>query len=330
MFVELKNFCLKRNKETDWAQIFKTLQIQKVEFLSDLIKYRFEYFKFSKVIDYSMILYSDTQPIALMPIYVTPYKNKSTKFAPKNLITPLFDTKNKKKRFQIYSQYLDLIYNIKKKHKIKKVNFDIDCLYQGDTEFMSFLLENEYKIESSKTIILTQIDSANPKNSKDYRKSYRSLINSNINNYDIRVLDHNNFDKNVWESFKILHLKVSGKKTRSDETWKIQQESIINKSAVLIYIKKKENYLGFAFFFKTKTNALYSSAAYDIEQNKKIPIGHLIQDFAITYFSKNKISNYYIGFNENKKINENQKDKNLALFKKGFANRFSVLLTLSK
>ncbi len=330
MLVEFKNFLLKKDKEKDWSQLFKNLKVQKVEFLPDLIKYRLEYFKFSKVIDYSMILYSDTQPIALMPIYVTPNKTKSATFSPKNLTTPLFDEKNKKRRFQIYSQYLDLILNIKKKHKINKIIFDIDCLYQGDTEFMSFLLENKFKIESSKTIILTQIDSKNSKNNKDYRKSYKSLINSNIKNYNIDVLDHNNFDQKIWDSFKKMHLKVSGKKTRSDTTWEIQKKSILNKNATLIYAKEKENYLGFALFFKTKTNALYSSAAYDIGANKKIPIGHLIQDFAISYFSKEKISNYYIGFDENKKINKNQKDENLALFQKGFANRFSVLLTLSK
>ena len=90
MFAELKNFILKKDKEKDWIQLFKTLKVQKVEFLPDLIKYRLEYFKFSKVIDYSMILYSDTQPMALMPIYVTPNKNKSGTFSPKNLTTPLF------------------------------------------------------------------------------------------------------------------------------------------------------------------------------------------------------------------------------------------------
>lgn len=330
MLANLKNFSLMRDKEVDWIQIFKVLKIQKIEFLPDLIKYRLEYFKFSKVIDYSMILYTDTRPIALMPIYLTQYKNKSIKFAPKNLIAPIFESNNKKKRFQIYSQYLELIYNIKKKHKIKKISFDIDCHYQEDVEFMSFLLENKYKIESSKTIILTQIDKLNSKNNKDYRRSYRSLINSNIHNYNIYLIDNNNFDKNVWDTFKKMHLKVSGKQTRSDETWRIQQEAILNKSAILICIKKDENFLGFAFFFLTKTNALYSSAAYDIEQNKKIPIGHLIQDFAISYFSNNGILNYYIGFEDNEKINPIQKDKNLTLFKKGFANKYSVLLTLSK
>ena len=291
MSFKLKNFILKKDKEKDWIQLFKTLKVQKVEFLPDLIKYRLEYFKFSKVIDYSMILYSDTQPMALMPIYVTPNKSKSAIFGPKNLTTPLFDEKNKKRRFQIYSEYLDLIHNIKKKHKIKKIKFDIDCFYQGDVEFMSFLIENKFKIESSKTTILTQIDNTNPKYNKDFRKSYRSLINSNIENYNIDSLDHNNFDQKIWDSFKNMHLKVSGKKTRSDATWEIQKKSILNKNAILIYIKEKENFLGFALFFKTKTNALYSSAANDLKQDKKIPIGHLIQDFAITYFTNNKISN---------------------------------------
>ena len=167
-------------------------------------------------------------------------------------------------------------------------------------------------------------------NNKDYRKSYKSLINSNIKNYDLLFLNHSNFKKDVWESFKRMHFKVSGKKTRTDETWNIQEQSILNKNGILIYLKKKEKFLGFAFFFTSKTNALYASAAYDTEQNRKIPIGHLIHDFAISYFTKNEILNYYIGFKENKVVKKNIKEDNILLFKKGFANSFSSVLTLSR
>ncbi len=320
-----------KNKENDWNLLFNNFKIQKVEFLPDIIKYRMEYFKFSKVINYSTIMYSDTTPIALMPIFVMPNKNnKICNFAPKNLPAPLFEDKNKKKRFQIYSEYLDLIKSIKKKHKIKKIYFDIDCQYVNDVEFMSFLLEQKFKVESSKTIIVVGNSHTGREINKDYRKSYKSLINSNIKKYDLQVLDNNNFKIEIWEKFKQMHLKVSGKKTRSDSTWELQKQSLLNQNAVVIYVKKEEKYLGFAYFFTTKTNALYASAAHDIQENKKIPIGHLIQDFAITYFSKKKIINYYLGFNENKKTIKSKKDKNLALFQKGFANRYSVLLTLSK
>jgi len=330
MLDESKNFDLMKNKEKDWSELYNNLKIQKIEFLPDIIKYQLEYFKFLKVIDYSMVMYSDTKPLALSPIYVIQDKDKTGKFAPKNLKAPSFGINNKKKRFKIYSEYLDIINKIKEKHKIKKINFDIDCLYQLDIEFMSFLLEKEFKIESSKTIILTKIDSMHTQNNKDYRKSYKSLINSNIKNYDLLFLNHSNFKKDVWESFKRMHFKVSGKKTRTDETWNIQEQSILNKNGILIYLKKKEKFLGFAFFFTSKTNALYASAAYDTEQNRKIPIGHLIHDFAISYFTKNEILNYYIGFKENKVVKKNIKEDNILLFKKGFANSFSSVLTLSR
>ena len=114
---------------------------------------------------------------------------------------------------------------------------------------MSFLLEQKFKIENSKTVIVVKNSRTGREINKDYRKSYKSLINSNIKKYDLQVLDNNNFKIEIWEKFKQMHLKVSGKKTRSDSTWELQKQSLNNSKSVVIYVKKEEKYLGFAYFY---------------------------------------------------------------------------------
>ena len=94
---------------------------------------------------------------------------------------------------------------------------------------MSFLLEQKFKIENSKSFVIVVKNCRTGREiNKDYRKSYKSLINSNIKKYDLQVLDNNNFKIEIWEKFKQMHLKVSGKKTRSDSTWELQKQSLLN------------------------------------------------------------------------------------------------------
>ena len=58
----------------------------------------------------------------------------------------------------------------------------------------------------------------------------------------------------------------------------------------MIYLKNKKKFLGFNLFFFSNHEANFASAAYDeLSIKKKIPIGHLLQDSAISFFEEEKI-----------------------------------------
>ena len=75
---------------------------------------------------------------------------------------------------------------------------------------------------------------------------------------------------------------------------------------------------------------LLASATYDeLSIKKNIPIGHLLQDSAISFFEEEKITYYKIGSYEHKRKKETTRQKNVIFFKKGFANSYSTQFILS-
>ena len=155
----------------------------------------------------------------------------------------------------------------KKKYKIKKIRFDIDSLYFQDIEFMNFLIEKKFNIENSKCVMLVKKDMITKKFKKDFRKSYKYLIKAQKFLFTISALHSENFEEKIWSSYKKMHIRNSNR-ARSDETYKIQKNAILNKNAVLIYLKNKKKFQGFNLFFFSNHEAIFASAAND-EQSKK-------------------------------------------------------------
>ena len=73
-------------------------------------------------------------------------------------------------------------------------------------------------------------------------------------------MDHNNYKKN--EIFKMMkmHEIVSGKKTRSLKTWKINEEMILNKKGILIYVEYKKEIISYSFFYLNSITCSYFSS----------------------------------------------------------------------
>ena len=60
------------------------------------------------------------------------------------------------------------------------------------------------------------------------RKSYKSPINKGIKKQSFLLIDASNLDRKKFKLIQELHLKISGRKTRSDRTWDLQYDSIKN------------------------------------------------------------------------------------------------------
>ena len=63
----------------------------------------------------------------------------------------------------------------------------------------------------------------------------------------------------------VLHQNVSSKKTRSKNTWLVNEKMIINKQGFLIKVMNKDKLISYAFFFHNKSYAIYFSSCTNRE-----------------------------------------------------------------
>jgi FemAB family protein len=163
----------------------------------------------------------------------------------------------------------------------------------------------------------------------NFRKSYKSLITSGMKNWSIEVLD--TASESIWDQFKTLHLEVSGKKTRSDETWDIHFNSIKNQQGFLVYLLNNSGKMdGGGFFNFTRDEGLYAVGAYNRALFDK-PLGHVVQYRAIQELKKRGVIWYKLGsrpyFSE--KPEATDKEISIADFKQGFSSHIFPRFNLS-
>lgn len=156
--------------------------------------------------------------------------------------------------------------------------------------------------------------------SKNFRKGTKSSIKQSESLWIIEIILKKN-DK-TWKEFRNLHFLASGRITRSEKSWKIQYENLINGSSFLISLRNKDGkMIGGGFFSCSRDECEYSTAAYDRKLFDK-PIGHVVQKIAIKEMIKRKIKWYRIGIKalESNQIKPTKKEYSISLFKEGFSS----------
>ncbi len=155
-----------------------------------------------------------------------------------------------------------------------------------------------------------------------FRKSYKSLISSAEKLWSVFIVDSRVLELyEIMNEFRYFHLVVSGRKTRSDDTWRAQADMIKNDEALLIVLRDKNNEMvGGGFYQYTKTEAVYSVGAYDRALFDN-PLGHLCQYHAIIEFKKRNVLWYKIGSRPypGGDAQVSEKELSIAHFKEGFA-----------
>lgn len=156
---------------------------------------------------------------------------------------------------------------------------------------------------------------------KNIRKSYKSLINWGAKNLIVVKYDHSNINTEIFDSFKKFHISVSNKQTRSDETWNLQFQTILNKNGFL-YLAYYQNLLVSGIYiihgFK---DAYYGIAVNDRDlMSKNIPVGHYLLYKSIIECKLLNLEIFELG---NLGISELNKINLINNFKKGFTNTLS-------
>lgn len=155
---------------------------------------------------------------------------------------------------------------------------------------------------------------------RNIRSSYKSLITGGMRIWSVGVLD--TVDQSTWDEFRQLHLRVSGRKTRSDETWALQLEDVGRHYAFLVYLRNSSGEMvGGGLFSVTRDEGVYAVGVYDRSLFDK-PLGHVVQYRAIEELKKRGVRWYKIGarpFHSEAPI-PTDKEVSIGEFKQGFAS----------
>jgi len=222
-----------------------------------------------------------------------------------------------------HSANLNLAYNVfyKKLSSIKKEHsFNKIYLYENTkiiSKFCDSIISNSHNYQMY--IDLSQSEELIKMN---IRKSFKSLINWGKKNLQIDIIDSNNLDKIKFNSFKDFHVKVSGRKTRSDKTWDLQYDAIRNNEAYLTLGNLNGVLVSGAYIAHGTDIAYYGVAVNDRElMAENLPIGHSILFKSIILAKKKGLNKFIVGdynFVEDEKINA------ITKYKKGFVNSMSL------
>jgi len=136
----------------------------------------------------------------------------------------------------------------------------------------------------------------------------------------------------VWDEFRLLHLAVAGRATRSLQSWDAQLQAIAAQAAFLVYLRDPDGRMvGGGLFHISRDEGLYAVAAYDRALFDK-PLGHVVQYQAILEMKNRHLRWYKLG-SRVFPVDEpppSAKELSIAEFKQGFASHVFPRIELYK
>lgn len=158
------------------------------------------------------------------------------------------------------------------------------------------------------------------------RKSFRSLINEGEHLWQVEI--HPEVSHALFNEFRLLHKQVSGRVTRSQETWDLQEKAVNANEAVLFTSRDASGKLvGASLFSMSHDEAVYGVGVYDRSLFDK-PISHVLQWEAIKYLKSQGIKWYKIGRRFYPADQPTDKELNISYFKEGFASHMLTELII--
>ena len=164
---------------------------------------------------------------------------------------------------------------------------------------------------------------------KKFSKGHKSLLKKNYPNLEYQIFDHQNYKKNQILEMESLHELVSGKKTRSHLSWKINEKMIENDQGVLIKVIDRNNNknLSYCFIYFNQIEAIYFSSC-SLRESFKIykNITHKVIWKAIQYLKNRNLKKFHLGVCKTlyQKKEIEKKQKNIELFKSSFGGEKKI------
>jgi len=313
-----------------WDQVWQSLPYLSVAYSASMIDYQRAYFRDAgwALQDASLVLRTDGRPCALWPLTLGgPNGSPRITSSGATVMAPVFAP--------------GLSPRMIKKICTRAIAFlRLLCAEQGLTELVleqgptpGLVTEgvNEWHqqlLAAGGTVMLrhdlyADLRPALPDIRASFRKSFRPLINVGLRNWSVFVLDQSSPSGTEWAEFKQLHRQVSGRSTRSDETWAQQHAMLSNEEAFLVGLRDPvdQRLVGAGFFQCTRDEGFYAVGAYDRSLFDK-PLGHVVQQRAIETMKARGMCWYRIGERHypQDKPKPTDKEVSISAFKQGFAS----------
>jgi len=281
---------------------------------------------FSSLLEYDdsfVVMYSGTV-VALVPLYrlkgdesVIEYR-----YGGEYLRGPLIGYKQSNK---VYSKIVEFVFeyiaSLAKKHCVlsHKTMIEGAELLEG-RKYYNYLTELGY-VDESTICQLIDLKKNEDELWSNVRKSYRPLINRAKKNYSYEVITSSNFDSQKCEEYRMLHLKVAGRQTRSLKSFQLMYESIKNDQGFLVIVRDgNERTTAAHFFFYLGLYCVYGSSAIDNHEPSNAGIGQLGVWMGI--ITARNLGCHYFDMGQLRLTNNpSKKEQNIAQFKKGFGGR---------
>ena len=209
-------------------------------------------------------------------------------------------------------------------------------VYQDFLTSNSLSVVGEYLMESgsqAKLYFSRVIDLSSPEVElhSQIRKSYKNLINWGKKNLVIRILDEKTIKLEDIELFRQLHQHVSGRKTRSHQTWNLQYQMIYHKEAFAI-MGEFEGDLVTAALFPYSSKYCYYGVSVSRRELFDKPLSHALIWSAMQYAKQQGCHFFELGSqlysNQGDPI-PNKKELNISTFKRGFGGRTQVRVNIN-
>jgi len=157
------------------------------------------------------------------------------------------------------------------------------------------------------------------------RKSYTSLINWGIKELSPKIIDYSTVSLQDIENFRNLHKEVSGRTTRSKNSWLRQYEMVLNNNAFMVTGQIKDEIVSAGFFIYNSTNCYYGSSASKRDLFEK-PLFHSLLWTSIEHSKIIGCNWFEVGEQILKSSKVKSKEMNISNFKAGFGGSTRICL----
>ena len=292
---------------------------------------------FSNVDNISFIISEDGKPISVVALAIN--KNSSSNFFGFGngvIPTPLFKKNvNNSHRKKIFNYILNILSDIAKKKKIKKIYFEANPIY-FENQKSKISSQNQFELISltSKFIIHNTLihelkkktdDELFQECSKYQRKNIKTVQKKNTNFKIINYLEDKTIINEEFKNFQKLHYLSAKKVTRPQKTWDIMKQQIFDNESDLFCLRYKNKSVSYLYCGRHHNFAWGWSQVNNEEYEKYLMPRHLLEWKILLYYKKKKIHFYEMGerYFSQKNFKPSKKLINISIFKEKYgANKY--------
>ena len=227
-----------------------------------------------------------------------------------------------KNRDHVYELIFDEIHKRVEQNKIASIKFILNSPVVSkkiEDEFIKVLL-NYNMIDNSHYSHFIELGDLTIKN---IRKSYFKKIKHNINTFIVKIIQKDNYYKNISNDYKLLHTQDRGKEVRSLKSYDLQLDAIKKNKAFAVQIFSKEDKLIGMLIIYLDKNSAYDGSVAVCPDYKKFYISHLLKYNAILELNKRNIKFYDLGkaaISPSYNFLPTEKNYKISFFKNGWTN----------